>query len=102
MIALNNTFIVKPYQQGQGIRTEMRGGLALPGQKLNLVALEMLADTKVDGQVFPKGSLAYVAEDTLMTHDFAKKVRKAEGIEGEFILIDSRFVTAVAPSERGS
>lgn len=95
MMALNNKFILRPYQQGQGIKTEIRGGLALPGQKLNLVPLEMLASSKIDDVVYPEGSLAYLAEDSLMTGDWAKKIRKAPGIDGEFIVVDSQFVIAV-------
>ena len=97
MIALNGLFILEPYEQGQGIRPEIRSGLALPGQKLNLVSLKLLADSKVDGQVFPAGSIAYIQEDILMTAPWAKVTRKAEGIEGQFILVESRYVSAVKP-----
>ena len=99
MIALNGLFILEPYEQGQGIRTEIRGGLALPGQKLNLVPLKLKADSKVEGQTFLAGSIAFVPEDLLMTSPWAKLVRKAEGIEGQFIVVESRYVTAVKAKE---
>jgi hypothetical protein len=95
MISLNGFFILKPYQQGQGIRTEIRGGLALPGQKNNLVGLELLADTRFDGDTFKAGSTAYIQEELLMSHPWAKKVMKAEDIEGEFIVVEGRHITAV-------
>jgi len=95
MIALNGLFILEPYAQGQGIRPEIRNGLALPGQKLNLVPLKLLVDSKVDGQVFPAGSIAYIPEDLLMTSQWAKMVRKAEGIDGQFIMVESRHVSVV-------
>jgi hypothetical protein len=98
MISLNNLFILKPYQQGQGIKTEIRGGLALPGQKLNLVGLELVADAQVEGRTFKAGSKAYIAEDLLMTQDWAKKVRRATGIDGEFIIVESRHISAVQDS----
>jgi len=97
MIALNNLFILEPYEQGQGIRPEIRSGLALPGQKLNLVPLKLLVDSKVDGQVFLAGSTAYIPEDILMTAQWAKTARKAEGIEGQFIVVESRYVSIVKP-----
>lgn len=93
--SLNGLFILKPYQQGQGIRTEMRGGLALPGQKLNLVALPLLANVKLDGKEIKQGSVAYIPEDLLMTSEWAKKIRKADGIEGEFIVVENRYVYAI-------
>ena len=93
--SLNGLFILKPYQQGQGIRTEMRGGLALPGQKLNLVALPILVNAKLDSKEVKQGSLAYIPEDILMTSEWAKKLRKAEGIEGEFIVVESRYIYAI-------
>jgi hypothetical protein len=99
MIALNGLFILEPYQQGQGIRTEVRAGLALPGQKLNLVPLKLMADSKVDGQIFKSGSIAYIQEDILMTAQWAKLTRKAPGIEGEFIIVESRYVSAVKQKE---
>jgi hypothetical protein len=99
IIALNGLFILEPYQQGQGIRTEVRAGLALPGQKLNLVPLKLKADTKVDGQLFKAGSIAYIPEDILMTSQWAKLTRKAPDIDGEFILVESRYVSAVKPRE---
>lgn len=102
MIALNSLFILRPYQQGQGIKTEIRGGLALPGQKLNLVGLELVADSKIEGNTFKAGSVAYIAEDLLMGHDWAKKVRRAPGIEGEFIVVESRFISAVKPAGDGT
>jgi hypothetical protein len=99
IITLNGLFILEPYQQGQGIRTEVRAGLALPGQKLNLVPLKLKANTKIDGQLFKEGSIAYVAEDILMTSQWAKLTRKATGIDGEFIIVESRYVSAVKPKE---
>lgn len=99
MIALNGLFLLEPYQQGQGIRTEVRSGLALPGQKLNLVPLKLKANSKVDGVVFEEGSTAYVPEDILMTSPWAKLTRKAPGIEGEFIVVENRYVYAVKAKE---
>lgn len=99
IVTLNNLFILEPYQQGQGIRTEVRAGLALPGQKLNLVPLKLKADAKVDGQIFKAGSVAYIPEDVLMTAQWAKMTRKAPDIEGEFILVESRYVSAVKQKE---
>lgn len=95
LISLNNLFILRAYQQGQGIRAEIKGGLALPGQKLNLVGLELLADAKVDNEKITKGSIAYIPEDFLMTHDWAKKVRKSEAVDGEFIAVESKYVYMV-------
>lgn len=95
MIALNNMFILEPYAQGQGIRSEIRAGLAMPGQKLNLVPLTLKADTQIDGILFKAGQKAYIQEDILMTNDMAKKVRKSPNIEGEFIILDSRLVSGV-------
>lgn len=95
LTTINNLFMLEPYMQGQGIRSEIRAGLALPGQKLNLVPLKLLADAILGDRVFKKGSLAMIAEDTLMTQQFAKQVRKAPGVEGEFILVDARFISAI-------
>lgn len=100
MIALNGIFILEPYKQGQGIRGEMVGGLFVPGQRHNLVGLKMLVDSKVEGTLFKAGSIAYLQEDFLSTNDAAKRVKKADGIVGEFIQIESRHIVMVKPNEQ--
>lgn len=95
MKTLNNLLILKPYQQGQGVRAELRGGLVVAGQKHNLVGLELLADAKIDGETYSKGSIAYLSEDILSSHDWAKRIRKSENVDGDFIVVESRHITAI-------
>lgn len=99
MIALNNLFILEPYKQGQGIKGEMVGGLFVPGQRHNLVGLKLLVDSNIDGTTFKAGSIAYLQEDFLSTNDTAKRIRKCDGISGDFIQIESRHVVMVKPNE---
>lgn len=95
MHSINNLFILEPYDSGQGIRPEVRGGLSLPGQKLNLKPLKIVVDSVVDGKTYKAGATAYIAENLLMTHQWAKDVRTAPGVEGSFIVVESKYVSIV-------
>lgn len=96
IVALNNLFLLEPYKQGQGMTPEIRGGLSMPGQKSKLVALKLKTKTRVGELSFKAGDVAYVPEDALMTQAWAKQVKNAEGIEGEFIVVQSQHVVAVS------
>lgn len=93
--SLNGKFILEPYKQGQGLKGEIRGGIMMPRQKTSLVPLKLKAETTTDEGTFFPGNVAYVAEDLLMTSQWAKTVRTADGIDGEFIIVEKVYVTMV-------
>lgn len=97
MISLNDTFLVEPYEQGQGLKGNIKSGFAYIAQKQNLIGLKLVIDAKLsDGSVVKAGSKIYIAEDLLTTQEWAKKNKTADFTEGkEFVIVEKRFVTAV-------
>jgi len=94
--SMNDTFIVEPYQQGQGLKSSVKSGFAYIAQKQNLEPLKLLVDAKIDGEFILAGSTIYVAEDVLTTMDWAKKIKTSDLTDGkEFIIIEKRYVSAI-------
>jgi len=94
--SLNDTFIVAPYQQGQGLKSNVKSGFAYIAQKQNLEPLKLLVDAKIDGQWVVAGSTIYVSEEVLTTMDWAKRIKTSPLTNGqEFIIIEKRYVSAI-------
>lgn len=94
--AINNNLILEAYKQGQGLRDEVNNGFAKVAQKTTLVGLKVLADCHLEGRYVPKGSLAYLPEDLLMTQAWAKQIKKADFVEQDFIVVESRHIIAIS------
>lgn len=101
--SLNDKLILEPYDHGQGLKTEIRNGLAFVQQKVNLVPLKVLVEARLnDGSYIPAGSLVYLEEDALCgkTASWAKTVRKCQALgEQPFIVVDKHHVVMVDTRE---
>ena len=91
--SVHTKVVVESYNNSQGVRTDVRNGIAFADQKKSLVGLKMLAGLRlIDGTLIPEGSTAYFYEDTLMAHPWAKDVRTCSDVSGNFIVGDLNHV----------
>ncbi len=103
LMSLNDFLIVEPYKQGQGLKAEVKNGFAFVKQKMELVPLKLLVEAKLtDGSYIPAGSSIYVQEEYLTTHEWAKKVKKAESALGsqEFIIVELKYISMIDTHEQ--
>lgn len=92
--AMNNRFILEPYQGDRALKAQNASGFAIVQQKVNVVGLKVMVDAIVfvgaqTGILWPKGSVAYIREELLFTAPWAQKVFESEGVDGKFIIVDS-------------
>lgn len=100
MISLNDTLILEPYQQGQGLKEEIRNGMAFVKQKTELCGLKVLVEAKLsDGSFIPAGSTAYISEELLSTQQWAKTVRTCAGLSQKFIMVELKYINLVDTNE---
>jgi hypothetical protein len=96
--ALNNRFILEAYTGDRSLKAKESSGFAMLSQKVTLIGLKLLADTKLsDGTWIPKGFTAYVKEEFLFSHPAGKSNFEASSINGKFIIVDSSNVEFVVP-----
>ncbi len=98
--ALNNRFILEPYKGDRTLKSSSSNGFAIVQQKVSVVGLTVLADALINhgtphGQMYPKGSKAYIKEEALFTQPWAQKAYESDAIEGKFIIVDSAHVEFV-------
>ena len=88
--SFSNRIILEAYNQGQGVKSEVRGGIAFVAQKTDAIGLKVLATAVLNnGTIIPEGSVAYVKEDILFG-PVAKDIRTAKAAFGDqkYIEID--------------
>lgn len=94
--SVNSRVIVEPYKKTE-MKSEVKNGFALIGQKNHLKGLRVLADFNApDGTVIKAGYKVFVKEETLHTAPWATKVLECEGIEGPFMVMDFHHVELVS------
>jgi len=85
---MNNRLIVEVYVQ-TGIKSEIRNGMAMPGQRDGFKGLRVLVGTNLpDGTHIPAESLAYFREEALYNVPWTKKVFKCDTVTEPFIIAD--------------
>lgn len=81
--SFSNRLILESYNQGQGVKSEVRAGIAFVAQKTDAIGLKVLVTAVLhNGHVIPEGSIAYVKEDILFG-PIAKDIRTAKGALGD-------------------
>ena len=100
-LSFNDILILEPYQQGQGFKEEIRGGIAIVQQKSSLFGLKVLVEAKLsDGSFIPAGSTAYISEELLSTQQWAKKMWTSAALpEKKFIKVELKYVDMVDTNE---
>lgn len=82
----NDRLVLEVYKK-EGLRSEIRGGIATPGQRDGVKGLRVLVGTTFsDGRHIPAGSVAYIREEILHNPSFAQKVLKCDFIKEPFIM----------------
>jgi len=95
--SVNNRLIVEAYKK-EALRATEKNGFAFVSQKLSLKGLKVLMEARLsDGTIVPKGSVAYVKEETLHTQQWAQKAMDCDAIEGQFLILDLNHVEFIAP-----
>lgn len=100
--SLNNRFIVETYKEDRALKATVSNGFAMVSQKVSVKGLRLLVDVDVavNGKVSQrarKGDLVYIREASLQSQPWAKTSFTAEGIDGEFIIVDQVHVEFVIP-----
>lgn len=94
MLSVNGKLICKPYKEAIGIKTEVRKGMAIVRQKVNLVGIELLVGAIIDGQSLPASSLVYIQEDKFAQGPYTVE-RKSDSLAEPFIVVNSDDVVFV-------
>jgi hypothetical protein len=105
--SLNNKLFLQPYEHEQGLKTEIRGGLAFAKQRVAVKGLRVLIDARVsvgnDHMYIPAGSIAYVPENLLVSQPWAKDIRTSDLCEEKFFICETSNVVAFdVPDDRDS
>lgn len=98
--SMNNKLVLAAYKK-EALRANVSNGFARPDQKVTVKGLEVLMDAKLsDGTLVPKGSLAYIREESLHTQQWAQKSYESDALPGiSFIIVDSTSVEFFAPPQ---
>jgi len=92
-----NKLIVEAYRK-EGLKTHVSNGFASIQQKVIVKGLIVLMDAKLsDGTFVPKGSTAYIKEETLHTAPWAQKILECDFLQGQFIIADMAHVEFLSP-----
>jgi hypothetical protein len=93
--SVNNRLVLEEYVKS-GLRSEVKNGIATPGQRDGLKGLKVLMRAVLslpDGpREIPAGTIAYIKEVTLHTFEWASKPFTCATISGKFLLVDLQFV----------
>ena len=93
--SVSNKLVVEAYKK-EGLRAKERNGFAMLEQKSKLVGLKLLMPAVLaNGDVIKKGAKAYIKEEWL--HNFGSKPMEAEGVSGQFIVVELSNVDFVQP-----
>lgn len=90
--SLNNRLVLEPYIK-DGLKAEVRNGIATPGQRDSLKGLRVLMETTLsDGHRISVGSIAYIREEVLHTQQWASKPLSCDTLPGKFLVADLAHV----------
>jgi hypothetical protein len=91
--SVNNRLILEEYIKS-GLKSEVRNGIATPGQRNAVKGLKVLVDIYLsDGRKIPKGSLAYIKEEVLHNHsETIFKPLTCDTLPGKFMVVDLQYV----------
>lgn len=84
--------LVETYKEDRALKATVTNGFAMVSQKVNLKGLKLLVNAKMAvGNIsveIPAGCLVYIRESSLQSQPWAKVSLSAEGVEGEFMIVD--------------
>jgi len=91
--SVNNKLILEQYIKS-AVKSEIRSGIATPGQRDMVKGLTVLMDAKLsDGRHIPKGSVAYIREEILHNHSMTIfKPLTCDTISGKFMVVELQYI----------
>lgn len=93
--SLNNRLVLEQYVKG-GLQSQVRNGIATPGQRDGLKGLKVLIGTVLsDGRHVPAGSIAYIREEALFTQPWAAKPMNCDFLSEKFMIVDLHHIEAI-------
>ena len=100
-----NKFIVEAYTGERALRANTSSGFAMIENRTTLKALKTVTDTflSVNGYVehVPKGSTVHIQESKFYEPGWAQKVFTADGVEGNFMIIELPHIEFIRKLEIG-
>jgi len=96
--AMNGRFILETYKEDRALKATVSNGFAMVQQKVSLKGLTVLADvfSPVNGQPLARrGDKAFIREASLQSQPWAKASFTADGIEGEFMIVEMTYIEFV-------
>lgn len=95
--SVNNRLVVEAYKK-EGLKSDVKNGFATIAQKVSVKGLTVLMDAKLaDGTLVPRGSVAYIKEETLHNQQWAQKALEADTIGVPFLIVDLTHVEFITP-----
>ena len=95
--SFNNRLVVEAYQK-EGLKSTVSNGFAFIQQKVSVKGLTVLMDSQLsDGTFIPKGSIAYIKEESLHTAPWAQKILESDTMKTPFIIVDITNVEYIVP-----
>lgn len=95
--SMNNRLVVESYKK-EALQSEIKNGFAFIQQKVTVKGLAVLMDAKLaDGTFIPKGSVAYVKEESLQTKPWAQKVLQSDTLKTPFIIVEMSDIEFISP-----
>lgn len=100
--SLNNRLVLQPYVR-DGLRAQVKNGIATPGQRDGLKGLSVLVGTVLmDGRHVPAGSIAYIREEALHTQPWASKFLSCDFLKTQFMLVDLHHIEVIVTPEEAA
>lgn len=95
-----NKYIVETYKEDRALKATVNNGFAMVQQKVSVKGLKLLADAAISlgGTAYevPAGSVVFIKESSLQAAPWAKQALSADGIEGDFMIVDPSQVEFIA------
>jgi hypothetical protein len=95
-----NKYIVETYKEDRALKAEVKNGFAMVQQKVTVKGLKLLADAVITmggtALEIPAGSVVFIKEGALQSQPWAKAAFSAEGVEGDFMIVEPNFVEFVS------
>lgn len=100
--SINNRLVLEVYNK-TGLSAKVQNGIATPGQRDGLKGLRVLVGTVLpDGRHVPKGSVAYIKEETLHTQPWASKLLTCDFLTEKFILAELQCVECISTPDEAA
>jgi hypothetical protein len=95
--------MVETYTGERALRSNNQSGFAMIEQKTTLKGMRTLTDTMVtlgqSSRLVPKGSTVFIREELFFQPGWSQKPFHADGVEGNFLIVDANFVEFINPLE---